>query len=169
MRTPHRGPGEAEGASVLGSALARGPAATGKQSGAGSQRRSSPARFPDPPGSLTSLTYFPFPFREHVQPSQEHGEVSVVPVLHLIAIPPFLNASPRLPLCQHLLAFLRQEARPGCMIRSCFQGLGAGEDSGRRGATLSGSRAAGLGLLLTAKTPGGPANSRVLWPFLAVD
>lgn len=93
MRTPHHVPGEAEGAIVLRSALAQGPADRRKPSGADSQPLSSPARLLDPPGSLTSLTYFPFPFREHVQQSQERGKVSVVAVPHLIAIPPSLNAS----------------------------------------------------------------------------
>lgn len=93
----------------------------------------------------------------------------MVPVPHLIAIPPFLNASLRLPLWQHLLAFLRQEARPGCVIPACYQGLGFGEDSGRRGVTLSESGAAGPGLLLRAKTPGGPAGSCILWLFLAIN
>lgn len=73
------------------------------------------AQFLDPPSSLTSLTYFSFPFREHVQQSQEHGKVSAGALPHLIAIPPSLNAPPRLPLWQHLLTFLRQEASPGCV------------------------------------------------------
>lgn len=108
------------------------------------------------PGSPTPLTYFPFPFRERVPQSQEHGKVSVGAVPHLIAVPPFLNASLRLPLWQHLLTFLRQEARPGRAVPSCFRGLGFGEDSGRGGVSVSTSRAARLGLLLRAKTPCGP-------------
>lgn len=88
MLTTHCVPGEAEGAIVLRSDLAQGPADNRKQSGADSQQLSSSARFLDPLDSLPSLTYFPFPFREHVQQSQEHGKVSVGAVPHLIAIPP---------------------------------------------------------------------------------
>lgn len=83
------------------------------------------AQFLDPRGFLTSLTYFSFPFREHVQQqSQEHGKVSVVAFPHVIAIPPSLNTSPRLPLWQHLLTFLWQQASPGYLAPLCFQGLG---------------------------------------------
>lgn len=124
---------------------------------------------PPSAGCLTSLTYFPFPFREHVQQSQEHGKVSVIAPPHLIAIPPSLNASPRLPLWQHLLTSLRQEASPGCMAPSCFQGLSFGVESGGREASMSESRAAGPGLLFRAKTSGGRSGSCILWLFLVTD
>lgn len=79
------------------------------------------AQFPDPRGSLTALTHFPFPFRERVQQQrQEHGKVSVVTMPPLIAVPPSKNTSPRLPLWRHLLTFLRQEASPGCITPSGF-------------------------------------------------
>ena len=107
------------GSMVLRSAPAQGPAVGRKlkwgrklKQGSSSDLR---AQFLDPPSSLTSLTYFSFPFREHVQQSQEHGKVSARALPHLIAIPPSLNDSPRLPLWQHLLTFLQQEASPGCV------------------------------------------------------
>lgn len=91
---------------MLRSAPAHSPAVGRKLSGADWWQLGSLGpvpRPPPPPGCLTSLTYFPFPFREHVQQSQEHGKVSVIALPHLIAIPSSLNASPRLPLWQHLL------------------------------------------------------------------
>lgn len=91
------------GSMVLRSAPAQGPAVGRKLKWGRKLKQSSSsdlrAQFLDPPGSLTSLTYFSFPFREHVQQSQEHGKVSARALPHLIAIPPSLNASPRLPLC----------------------------------------------------------------------
>ena len=60
---------------------AQGPAHSRKQSGADSQRLGSPGPLPRPSSSLASLTYFPFPFRERVQQSQERGKVSVVAFL----------------------------------------------------------------------------------------
>lgn len=106
------------GSMVLRSAPAQGPAVGRKLKWGRKLKQSSSsdlrAQFLDPPSSLTSLTYFSFPFREHVQQSQEHGKVSARALPHLIAIPPSLNDSPRLPLWQHLLTFLQQEASPGC-------------------------------------------------------
>lgn len=80
-----------------------------------------------PHSSLTSLTYFPFSFKEHIQKqSQEHRKVSVVAFPQLIAIPPSINTSPRLPLRQHLLTFLGQEASPASVAPSRFQGSSLG-------------------------------------------
>lgn len=82
---------------------------------------------PPPHSSLTSLTYFPSSFKEHIQEeSQEHRKVSEVAFPCLIAVPPSINTSPRLPPRQHLLTSLRQEARPACVAPSCFQGSSLG-------------------------------------------
>lgn len=69
------------GSHCVGSVLAQGPANSRKQSGADSQQLASPGPLPRPSSSLASLTYFPFPFRERVQQSQERGKVSVVAFL----------------------------------------------------------------------------------------
>ena len=156
------------GSHGVGSAPAQGPADGGKQSGAGWQPLSSPGQVPQPPpGPLTSLTYFPFPFRERVQQSQEHGKVSMIAFPHLIAIPPSLNASPRLPLWQHLLTFLQQEASPGCVAPSGFQGLGLGERWERD--LHEPVQGCWAGPSPRTRTSCARSGSGILWLFLGID
>jgi hypothetical protein len=125
------------------------------------------AQFLDPRGSLTSLTYFPFPFREHVQEwSQEHGKVSVAAFPHLIAIPPSINIFPRLPLRQHLLTFLWQEVSPACVAPSCLQDMGL-RSLGQ--VKLHPNTSADLPGFSRARTSCRCFGSRVLWLFLGIN
>lgn len=83
----------------------------------------------------------------------------------LIAIPPSINTSPRLPLRQHLLTFLGQEASPASVAPLTFPGLKPWISGDSEAHPSPSAKLLGPGFSSRARTPCRSLGSCLSWLF----